>query len=206
MTNFDNPLSLRSRPEQARANLTISLILDTTTAIVVENGADEATTRAIAKRAGIAVGSVYRYFTDREKILRAAYLRLHEAVAGRWFERFGDLAGVSAETAAIKLFDTYIEEANAEPALLPLLRALNALSAPLRADPFEKEPADLIDLYAERLGLKLDHERRLRIQLLKHITGTMIDAWLLALENERPIIRLETVALTAGMVDRMRRS
>jgi AcrR family transcriptional regulator len=61
--------STRRTPTQARSRRTVQRILDAAEAIVGESGADAATTRAIAARAGVSAPSLYRFFADRDEIL-----------------------------------------------------------------------------------------------------------------------------------------
>ncbi|MEE9606824.1 MAG: TetR/AcrR family transcriptional regulator [Myxococcota bacterium] len=56
-------------PQQARSRRTRERILTAATACFEELGYDETTTAAIARRAGIAVGSVYGYFVNKRAIL-----------------------------------------------------------------------------------------------------------------------------------------
>jgi AcrR family transcriptional regulator len=56
-------------PQQARSRRTRERILEAAAACFEEQGYDEVTTAAIARRAGIAVGSVYDYFHDKRDIL-----------------------------------------------------------------------------------------------------------------------------------------
>ncbi len=62
---------LRRTPTQDRANRQVERILDAACAEVVERGYDAASTSGIAKRAEIAVGSVYRYFPDKRSLIQA---------------------------------------------------------------------------------------------------------------------------------------
>lgn len=68
----------RREPTQERSRRTVARIFDATEAIVGESGVEAATTRAIAERAGVAVPSLYRFFSDRDAILDAM---LEELVA-----------------------------------------------------------------------------------------------------------------------------
>ncbi len=47
-----------------------------TVAEVVESGSSAASVNAIAKRAGLAVGTIYRYYNNKEQLLRAVYLAI----------------------------------------------------------------------------------------------------------------------------------
>jgi AcrR family transcriptional regulator len=53
-------------------------ILDAAEAVALEHGLEAATTAAIAERAGVAVGTLYNYFPDREGLL-TALLRARKA-------------------------------------------------------------------------------------------------------------------------------
>ncbi|HEX7609885.1 MAG TPA: TetR/AcrR family transcriptional regulator [Solirubrobacteraceae bacterium] len=76
---------------QARSRRTVERILAATEAIIAEQGADAATTRSIATRAGVAAPSLYRFFADRDEILDAlleamlAELEAHVEEAERGF-------------------------------------------------------------------------------------------------------------------------
>jgi AcrR family transcriptional regulator len=56
-------------PQQARSRRTRERILEAAVACFEETGFDETTTAEIARRAGLAVGSLYGYFRDKRSIL-----------------------------------------------------------------------------------------------------------------------------------------
>ncbi|HVM96016.1 MAG TPA: TetR/AcrR family transcriptional regulator [Candidatus Acidoferrales bacterium] len=56
-------------PQQARSRRTRQVVLDAAVACFEANGYDETTTAAIARKAGIAVGTLYVYFHDKRAIL-----------------------------------------------------------------------------------------------------------------------------------------
>jgi AcrR family transcriptional regulator len=60
-------------PSQARARARRDKILASTLSLLLEGGPDAVTTTAIAAAAEIPVGSVYRYFEDKDHILRTLY-------------------------------------------------------------------------------------------------------------------------------------
>jgi AcrR family transcriptional regulator len=72
----------RRQPQQARAQAKVDAILDATDALVVEVGVSEITTTLVAGRAGVAVGSLYRYFEGVPALV--------EGLAQRHIERFGE--------------------------------------------------------------------------------------------------------------------
>lgn len=67
--------STRREPVQARSRQRVDEILDTTAALFAEIGYEAVTTNAVAERAGISIGSLYRYFPDKQALLRALAAR-----------------------------------------------------------------------------------------------------------------------------------
>jgi AcrR family transcriptional regulator len=63
-------------PRQARSRETLTRLLDAAEAVLSEGGLEAATVPAIARRAGLSVGTVYRRFPDKDALLRAVYFRL----------------------------------------------------------------------------------------------------------------------------------
>lgn len=74
-------------PKQARSRETLSRLLDAAEAVLAEGGLDAATVPAIAKRAGLSVGVVYRRFPDKDALLRAVYFRYFERMQEQNVER-----------------------------------------------------------------------------------------------------------------------
>jgi len=68
---------------QARSQRTQDQLVDAAEALLREGGLDVATVPAIARRAGVAVGSVYRRFPDKDAVMRA--------VTERFFQRAREL-------------------------------------------------------------------------------------------------------------------
>src|SRR5438094_6228569 len=69
------------RTETARANKgeqTRALILETALTLFRERGYEETTMRAIAERAGVALGNAYYYFRSKAHLIQAFYGRTHE--------------------------------------------------------------------------------------------------------------------------------
>jgi AcrR family transcriptional regulator len=63
-------------PRQARSRETLTRLLDAAEAVLAESGLEAATVPAIAQRAGLSVGAVYRRFQDKDALLRAIYFRM----------------------------------------------------------------------------------------------------------------------------------
>lgn len=65
----------RRSPKQARAQGTADAIITAAEQLLVEIGYARASTNAIARRAGVSVGSLYQYFPNKEAVFRAVVLR-----------------------------------------------------------------------------------------------------------------------------------
>ena len=70
-----------SKGEQTRA-----VILETALELFRERGYEETTMRAIAERAGVALGNAYYYFRSKEHLIQAFYSRTHEERLGASLE------------------------------------------------------------------------------------------------------------------------
>lgn len=65
------PDSPRKKPTQARAQHTVESILRATAHILRTSGWDACNTNAVAKRAGVSIGSLYQYFPSKEALVAA---------------------------------------------------------------------------------------------------------------------------------------
>lgn len=61
--------SPRKMPRQQRSQAKVGFIVEAARQILYEEGADAVTTRRVAERSGVAVGSLYQYFPNRDAIL-----------------------------------------------------------------------------------------------------------------------------------------
>jgi AcrR family transcriptional regulator len=87
LPELDTPL--RHAPTQARSRERLRRVLDAADQVLSQDGADAFTTTRIAHVAGVPVGSVYRFFPDKETIV--------EALATRYWSEFADLVAATAD-------------------------------------------------------------------------------------------------------------
>ncbi|MBN1427267.1 MAG: TetR/AcrR family transcriptional regulator [Anaerolineae bacterium] len=85
--------SIRSVPQQSRSQERVDSILGTAADLFTEVGYEAATTNAIAERAGISIGTLYRYFADKDAILRALAARYHREEQALFDQVFTDDVG-----------------------------------------------------------------------------------------------------------------
>jgi AcrR family transcriptional regulator len=142
-------LEPRKQPRQERSSKVVDRILDAALILTREQGTKTPTTLAIARRAGLSVGSLYQYFPNKEAILLD--------LARRWLSSFPEVIARRIKVApptnrdefrqeVRKLFiDTsriYLENAN----LMPVIEAISG-NADLR--PIQDEyDEQIIALYA----------------------------------------------------------
>jgi AcrR family transcriptional regulator len=63
------PAGLRATPRQDRSRFSVEAILEAATQILESDGETGFNTNAIAARAGVSIGALYRYFPDKRAIL-----------------------------------------------------------------------------------------------------------------------------------------
>jgi AcrR family transcriptional regulator len=73
--------SSRRRPHQERAKITVAAIVEAAGALLCEHGYAATTTNAIAKRAGVSIGSLYQYFRDKDEVFREVLAAHHREMA-----------------------------------------------------------------------------------------------------------------------------
>ena len=91
------PARLRTTPQQARSQARINDALAAAMQLLETEGPDAITTTRVATAAGMAVGSVYRYFPDRDAILYA--------LAARYLDDFTELVEGMVELAGTETWD-----------------------------------------------------------------------------------------------------
>ncbi len=69
----EDPAAFRQRklPRQERSAATVDAIVEATARLLVERGYEGTTTRRVAERAGVSVGSLYQYFPSRDALVTA---------------------------------------------------------------------------------------------------------------------------------------
>src|SRR5947208_9650927 len=82
-------------PQQARSRRTLLLLLSAAEELLEEKGLEGTTVPAIAERAGVSVGVVYRRFPDKDALLRAVYERFFTTVRDQNQLRLQSLAAMS---------------------------------------------------------------------------------------------------------------
>jgi AcrR family transcriptional regulator len=92
-------------PRQARAKASVDAILEAAAQLLESRGEAGFNTNAVAERAGVSIGTLYRYFPDKRAILAALAEREMSAVNAAVTEALGGrAAGLAPDRAAIRAF------------------------------------------------------------------------------------------------------
>jgi AcrR family transcriptional regulator len=100
-------LQRRRIPSQGRAQLTVNSIVQAAQQLLDEDGPQALTTRRIAERAGVSIGSLYQYFPNREAIVVQLFEPLLQAAAQRGSLRYE--SGLATEDFFVEAYRGQIE-------------------------------------------------------------------------------------------------
>ncbi|MFO1115120.1 MAG: TetR/AcrR family transcriptional regulator [Beijerinckiaceae bacterium] len=127
--NFQRKQSaVRRRPQQARANDKVELILEAAVRLIERDGVAKTTTNAIAETAGVSIGTLYQYFDDKGAVLDALTDREMAGLSARVLKAAGgapDTKGGRIPAIVRAVLSSYSGRRGAHRALLE-----RALSSP----------------------------------------------------------------------------
>ncbi len=113
----------RKEPVQARSKASVMAILDATVQILSTRRRIHLTTKTIAARAGLSVGSVYQYFPNKEAIVLTLIARKAEEVTSTFEDAARQQCGRTLAGALRILTSTYFANKFSEPQLSKTLHA-----------------------------------------------------------------------------------
>jgi AcrR family transcriptional regulator len=106
---------LINTPVQARSNARVTALLDAAAKVVHDKGYEDLTTANVAEAAGASIGTVYRYFEDRVKVLEALAIRNLERADRRFLDALEQVKGSAPNDAINVMFETYLDMFRTEP-------------------------------------------------------------------------------------------
>ncbi|MFC9509223.1 TetR family transcriptional regulator [Streptomyces sp. NPDC057002] len=107
--------SLRRAPVQRRSVERLTRILDACADLLDEVGYDALSTRAVAQRAGVPIGSVYRFFGNKRQMADALAQRNLERYSARVTERLRETGDGDWRVAMDAVLDEYLEMKRTAP-------------------------------------------------------------------------------------------
>ena len=188
---------MRRQPKQARSQERVKQILDVAEQLFLEVGYDSTTTRAIAARANVSVGSLYQFFPDKEAILKALAVRYMQTQ----YQRFLTLHTPAAVTLPlpsyvdrmIDVFDQFYTDYPGSRAIFDQLLDTITWSAIEKIDDFEYQVIDELARFFQCRQPSLSMAKCERIAMV--ITKTITELLWLSLSGDQTF-RQELVAET----------
>lgn len=195
------PNKMRRHPQQARSQERVKQILNVAEQMFLEIGYESTTTRAIAARAEVSVGSLYQFFPDKEAILKALAVRYLQTQ----YQKFLDLHTAQSLTLPlpsyvdqmIDVFDQFYTDYPGSRAIFEQLLDTITWSAIERIDEVEYQVVDELARFFQSRQPSLSLTKCERIALV--ITKTITELLWLSLSRDqefRQELVVETKLLT----------
>jgi AcrR family transcriptional regulator len=116
--------TMRRQPKQARSQERVHHILDVAEQLLIELGYNQTTTRAIASRAEVPVGSLYQFFPDKEAIVKALANRYFEQEYHLFVQLHAELAEAPIVVYVDRMIDAFDQFATDYPGYRAVLEQL----------------------------------------------------------------------------------
>ena len=192
-------------PRQRRAFETRAAMLRAVEVLVAQEGWEAVTTTRVAEQADMAVGTVYRYFQDREALLLAAYDESVERLVGICQDALEALPpDTDVEGAARRLLAVYLDAAEAVPSHAGLLKSMRRLRPLDEAGPAEPDQIvrKLVAPFFDRFATAQQTDP-LRLHIVGAVLATLVDLYLVGPPESRPMLRVELEAHLLFMLARV---
>ncbi|MFI6406426.1 TetR family transcriptional regulator [Streptomyces sp. NPDC050548] len=196
--------SLRRAPVQRRSAERLTRILDACADLLDEVGYDALSTRAVAVRAGVPIGSVYRFFGNKRAMADALAQRNLERYTERVTERLKDSGGGGGWRAAVDaVLDEYIAMKRTAPgfSLVDFGNQIPVGSGD--AEPNHRVADRLTDLLSGYLSREPDEDLRRTFLIAVETADSLVHlAFRVAPEGDEKVIE-ETRALLRAYLARV---
>ncbi|WP_336110990.1 TetR/AcrR family transcriptional regulator [Streptomyces sp. PTD9-10] len=203
MKSVPHATSLRRAPVQRRSAERLTRILDACADLLDEVGYDELSTRAVALRAGVPIGSVYRFFGNKRQMADALAQRNLERYTERVTQRLQEARRGDWRDAMDAVLDEYLSMKRTAPGF-SLVDFGNQIPVGVReAEPNTRVADRLTDLLAGFLGRTPDDELRRVFLVAVESADTLVQlAFRIAPQGDEAIIH-ETRELLRAYLGRV---
>ena len=127
----------RRAPSQARSRATVEAILTATAQILSREGPEAATTKAIAARAGVSIGSLYQYFGGQGEIIDTLARRHVDEMRAVLSDALAELIRLPIADAVPRLMQALIASHQVDPELDHVLHRLQPMQDGAIIDEFQ---------------------------------------------------------------------
>lgn len=192
----------RRAPLQARSSKTVEDILDAASSLLGRIPFDEITTSRVADEAGISVGALYRFYSDRQEIFDAIAVRELDAFRNEIEQAFSARQLIfSPRKSLARVLDAYVNFLESRPHFreLALGNHISEWTRENQSDPDTGPGGILGDLLVRKCGWKPGKRLRLKIRLAAE-AGDRVIAF--AYKQEAPEARREVLNELKEMLTR----
>ncbi|MFE6521195.1 TetR family transcriptional regulator [Streptomyces sp. NPDC057794] len=181
--------SLRRAPVQRRSAERLTRILDACADLLDEVGYDALSTRAVAQRAGVPIGSVYRFFGNKRQMADALAQRNLERFSARVTERLRTAGDGGWREAMDVVLDEYLQMKRTAPGF-SLVDFGNQIPVGARhTEPNHRVADRLTELLSGYLGRAPDEDLRRVFLIAVETADTLVHlAFRVAPEGDPKII------------------
>ncbi|CAM5673926.1 TetR family transcriptional regulator [Streptomyces afghaniensis] len=181
--------SLRRAPVQRRSAERLARILDACADLLDEVGYDDLSTRAVAQRAAVPIGSVYRFFGNKRQMVDALAQRNLERYAERVTQRLRTAGDGGWREAMDAVLDEYLEMKRTAPGF-SLVDFGNQIPVGTRhTEPNHRVADRLTELLSGYLDREPDEELRRVFLIAVETADTLVHlAFRVAPEGDQKII------------------
>ncbi|MFV6032932.1 TetR family transcriptional regulator [Streptomyces sp. NPDC056264] len=172
-SHAQTPSTLRRAPVQQRSAERLARILDTCAELLDETGYEQLSTRAVAARAGVPIGSVYRFFDNKRAMVSALAHRNLDRYAERIAAHLDAAADPDPHAAIDGVLDEFIAMKRTVPGF-----ALVDFGVPAAEeageDPNGQVAERICDLLAAHLGRPADETLRRKVRVGVETADTLV--------------------------------
>ncbi|MCL8012292.1 TetR/AcrR family transcriptional regulator [Streptomyces sp. AS02] len=188
MKTVPHPASLRRAPVQRRSAERLTRILDACADLLDEVGYDDLSTRAVAQRAGVPIGSVYRFFGNKRQMADALAQRNLERYTARVTDRLKEAGDGGWRAAMDVVLDEYLAMKRTAPGF-SLVDFGNQIPVGTRSEPNHRVADRLTELLSGYLDREPDDDLRRTFLIAVETADTLVHlAFRMAPEGDERII------------------
>lgn len=188
MSTVPHPASLRRAPVQRRSAERLTRILDACADLLDEVGYDDLSTRAVAQRAGVPIGSVYRFFGNKREMADALAQRNLERYTARVTERLERTGDGGWRAAMDAVLDEYLAMKRTAPGF-SLVDFGNQIPVGTRGEPNHRVADRLTELLSGYLDREPDEDLRRTFLIAVETADTLVHlAFRMSPEGDERII------------------
>jgi AcrR family transcriptional regulator len=167
----------RRTPLQARSNKTVEEILDAAAALLGHVPFEEITTSRVARQAGISVGALYRFYSDKQEIFDAIAVRELDIFRAEIEHAFTARQLIFSPRKSLgRVLDAYVDFLDSRPHFreLALGNHIGEWTRESQSDPQTGPGGILGDLLVKKCGWKPGKRLQLKIRIAAEVGDRVI--------------------------------